>query len=159
MTQGNVKLITKTDQLNMVEAGKRGKMYQVSQWYAEAKNKHMEEADASKTSSYIVYEGAQNLCRLAMCKPMTRGDYALCNLNKEEVMNFTEEAEHGYLIEVGLKKPEELHGKFNEYPLAPEQGSAALPILPTTCQDRVQPERENTVPDEKEHWEAGSNFE
>jgi hypothetical protein len=116
MTGVTLKLITDIDVFNMVEAGKRGGMCQVSERYAEANNKYMKEFDPEKPSSYIMYEYANNLYGLAMCKSLPTSGYQWCSMTQEQIMSWNEEDEHGYFVEASLPIPEGLHDKFNGYP-------------------------------------------
>jgi hypothetical protein len=148
-----LKLITDIDMFNMVEAGKRGGMCQVSQRYAEANNKYMKEHDPNKPSSYIMYEDANNLYGLAMCKPLPTGGYEWCEMTKEKIMTWSEEDDVGYFVEVNLRIPEHLHDKFNDYPLAPERlsvkGSQLSPYSQQLFRKVYSLKDEQAIPDEK----------
>ena len=43
--------------------------------------------------------------------------------HKDEVLNADENSENGFIVEVDLEYPEELHDLHNDYPLAPERVS------------------------------------
>ena len=69
------------------------------------------------------YHDANNLYGWAMSQYLPYGD---CKwLNQKEIDKFclnsiSENSSNGYILEVDLEYPDELHGLHNDYPLAPE---------------------------------------
>ncbi len=100
---------------------KRGGMCQVSHKHVLATNKYMTNYDAKALSSYISFLDANNLYGLAMSMNLPYGNLKWCDdiCNTDDVMNY-EDGEVGYLIEVDLEYPKELHDFHSDYPLAPE---------------------------------------
>ena len=64
------------DMLNMVKAGMRGGMSQISHRYATANNKYMKSFNPTKDSSYIIYLDANNLYGWAMSQYLPTGEYS-----------------------------------------------------------------------------------
>jgi hypothetical protein len=153
MTGVTLKLLTDIDMFNMDEAGKKGGMCQVSKRYAEANNKYMKDYNPEQPSVYIMYEDANNLCALAMGKPLPTGGYEWSEMSREQIMNWTEDDELGYFVECNLRIPEELHDKFNDYPLAPERlcvkGEQLSPYSQQLFRKVYDIKEEKAVPDEK----------
>jgi len=121
-----VKIDTFNDkQYNMqlfVENGMRGGISTITHRYAKANNKYMKEYNPEEKSSYIVYLDANNLYGYAMSRPLPVGKY---KWNEEEwdaekIMKLNLEGKKGYIFEVDLEYPKELHDLHNDYPLAPE---------------------------------------
>ena len=106
----------------MVEKGLRGGMCQVSHRKAEANNKYMEELyDETKQSSYINYLDANNLYGLAMCQKLPYKDirWIQRQFTEDDIKNYSD-LSTGYILDVDLEYPEEIHDKHSDYPLAPE---------------------------------------
>ena len=57
----------------------------------------------------------------------------LKNVDELDVMSVNEENDVGYVLEVDLKYPEELHELHNDYPLAPEKLTVTNDILSNYC--------------------------
>ena len=108
----------------MIEHGLRGGMTQCSFKKVEANNKYMnEDYDKSKPSSYISYLDAINLYGLAMCKKLPYGDFKWYygRMDEKRVLKYCDDDDDiGYILEVDLDYPKELHDLHKDYPLAPE---------------------------------------
>ena len=107
----------------MIENGLRGGMTQCSYKKVEANNKYMnEDFDKSKPSSYISYLDANNLYGLAMCKklPYDNFKWHYNKIDEQKILNYTDYDEIGYIMEVDLEYPKEIHDLHKDYPLAPE---------------------------------------
>ena len=107
----------------MIEHGLRGGMTQCSFKKVEANNKYMnEDYDKSKPSSYISYLDANNLYGLAMCKKLPYDDFKWYygRMDEKRVMKYSDDDDIGYILEVDLDYPKELHDLHKDYPLAPE---------------------------------------
>ena len=95
----------------------------VSQRYAEANNKYMEDYKPDEKDSYLMYLDANNLYGWAMIQSLPKGNYKWItpvNFTQEKIMKYSEDDPHGYILEVDLEYPTELHDLHNDYPLAPE---------------------------------------
>ena len=107
----------------MIEKGLRGGMTQCSFKKVEANNRYMnEDYDKSKPSSYISYLDANNLYGLAMCKKLPYDDFKWYygRMDEKRVMKYSDDDDIGYILEVDLDYPKELHDLHKDYPLAPE---------------------------------------
>ena len=135
------------EMLFMVENGIRGGISMISHRYAKANNKYMTDYDESKEDSYIIYEDANNLYALAMSLPLPfqgfewvdvskfdideinknpsilNGDASMFDIDfiKKNPKIFNSYTGKGYILEVDLEYPDELHDLHNDYPLAPER--------------------------------------
>ena len=104
------------------EHGLRGGMCQVSHRKVEANNPYMgEDYDENKETSYINYLDANTLYGLAMSQKLPYKDvhYSNKKFTEEDVLNYDDGYE-GYILDVDLEYPKELHDKHIDYPLAPE---------------------------------------
>ena len=122
----------------MIENGLRGGMTQCSFKKVEANNKYMnEDYDKSKPSSYISYLDANNLYGLAMCKKLPYDDFKWYygRMDEKRVMKYSDDDDIGYILEVDLDYPKELHDLHKDYPLAPEIMSISENMLSQVQKD------------------------
>ena len=100
-----------------------GGISMVSKRYAKANNPLVPDYDASKPNSYIMYLDTNNLYGWAMSNPLPKSGFKWnCVMPKEEeILNKKENAKNGWILEVELEYPAELHEEHNSYPLAPEK--------------------------------------
>ena len=121
MTGIEIDLIYDQEMYEMIEAGLRGGMCMVSTKNVEANNKYMgEDYDKKKESSYINYLDANNLYGLSMIQKLPYKNFTWDDtLKEEDIINFKNN-NIGYILEVDLEYPKELHDLHNDYPMAPE---------------------------------------
>ena len=116
-----LELLTDSDMLMMVENGTRGGVSMISNRYSEANNKYMDSYDSEKPSKYIQYLDANNLYGWAMSEKMPYKDFRWVDIeNAPSVEEMLLNEDLGYILEVDLEYPDELHDLHNDYPLAPE---------------------------------------
>ncbi|XP_058029287.1 uncharacterized protein LOC131193286 [Ahaetulla prasina] len=119
-----LELLTDHDQYLFIEKGKRGGISMVSKRYARANNPLVEGYDSSKPTFYIMYLDANNLYGWAMSQPLPTGGFKwekdLQSLEKN-IANHPANSPEGFILEVDLEYPVELHDVHNAYPLAPER--------------------------------------
>ena len=95
----------------------------VSKRYAKANNPMLLDYYPSKPKKYIMYLDANNLYGWAMSKPIPKRDFKWKRVmpTEEEIQKKKETAKNGWILEVDLEYPAELHEEHNGYPLAPEK--------------------------------------
>ena len=118
-----LELFTDLEKHLFVERGIRGRISMVSKRYAKANNPLVPDYDESKPKSYIMYLDANNLYGWAMSKPLPKSGFKWKRVmpTEEEILNKKENAKTGWILEVDLEYPAELHKEHNSYPLAPEK--------------------------------------
>ena len=131
-----LELLSDPDMHLMIEKGIRGGISTITHRHAKANNKYLHDYDPAKESSYIVYLDANNLYGWAMSQYLPTGEFRW--LAKEEaagldVTSIPDDGEKGYILEVDLDYPEELHDLHNEYPLAPEKTCVSEDMLSDYC--------------------------
>ena len=57
------------------------------------------------------------------------------NIDEFDVMSINEKSDIGYILEVDLEYPKELHELHNDYPLAPEKLAVSSDMLSTYCKN------------------------
>ena len=135
-----LELIHDEDIYKMVENGLRGGMCQVSMRKAEANNPYMgEQYDENKETSYINYLDANNLYGLAICQKLPYKDIKfindLDNFTEKEILNY-DDGDEGYILDVDLEYPKELHDKHIDYSLAPQIMNVNASML-SDCQKEI----------------------
>lgn len=121
-TKIKLELFTDIDMYEFVESGIRGGISMISNRYAKANNKYMSNYDPKKEDNYIVYLDANNLYGWAMsqCMPHSGFKWNHDEWTTEKIMAIDRENDKGYMFEVDLHIPDELHDKFNNYVPCPE---------------------------------------
>ena len=138
LTGVRLQQIHKKEMYEMIENGLRGGMTQCSFKKVEANNEYMnEDYDKSKPSSYINYLDANNLYGLAMCKKLPYDDFKWYygRMDEKRVMKYSDDDDIGYILEVDLDYPKELHDLHKDYPLAPEIMSISENMLSQVQKD------------------------
>ncbi|XP_046382219.1 uncharacterized protein LOC124166465 [Ischnura elegans] len=112
-------LLTDYDMILMMEKGIRGGISQCVKRYSEANNKHMKEFNPSLDSRYIAYVDANNLYGWALSEPLPKSNFQW--IDHVDVMNVPDNSNKGYILEVDLEYPSELHDLHSDLPFCPEK--------------------------------------
>ena len=118
-----LELLTDLEKHLFVEREMRGGISMVSKRYSKANNPLVPDYVASKPNKYIVYLDANNLYGWAMSKPLPKKNFKWKRVlpTEEEILEKEETAGNGWILEVDLEYPKELHEEHNSFPLAPEK--------------------------------------
>ena len=109
----------------------------------------MKNYDPTKPSIYISYRDMNNLYGWGMSGYLPYGGFKwLKNVDKFDVNSISEKSPIGYVLEVDLKYPDELHALHNDYPLAPEKLAIPYDMLSDYCK-KIADEYEIKVGDVK----------
>ena len=119
-TNVSLELITDPDMYLFIEKGLRGGISMVSHRYAQANNPQMEDFNPSQPTSFLQYLDSNNLYGWAMSQAMATGGFQWVEFT-EKLLETPADATNGYILEVDLAYPHELHPAHNDYPLAPEK--------------------------------------
>ena len=114
-----LELLLDPDMLLMFELGIRGGITQSVHRWAAANNPYMEEYDSNKPTKYLQYLDANNLYGWAMSQPLPTGEFKWikCDGNPKDLAErFAAEKDYGYLLEVDVSYPKELHDLHNDLP-------------------------------------------
>ena len=101
-----------------------------------------------KKSKFIMYLDANNLYRWAMSQYLPYSGFKW--LSEKEINRFclnsiSENSSVGYILEVDIEYPSELHDFHNDYPLALEKSEISQDMLSKYCFDIVNKYRIKTV--------------
>ncbi|XP_033726725.1 uncharacterized protein LOC117316295 [Pecten maximus] len=122
MTGVNLELLTDIDMHLFIEKGLRRGVSMISHRFAKANNKYVPEYDSNKPDEYIMYLDANNLYGWAMSQPLPTHDFEWIDANDDfDVTKIADNSDKGYILEVDMEYPEDLHDLHNDYPLAPEK--------------------------------------
>ena len=109
----------------------------------------MKNYDPTKLSKYIEYLDKNNLYGWAMSGYLPYGRFKwLKNADNFDVNSISEKSPIGYILEVDLEYPDELHVLHNDYPLAPEKLAILYDMLSDYCK-KIAGEYEIKVGDVK----------
>ena len=124
-----LELLTDVDMYQFFERGIRGGISVITHRYAKANNPYMKLCNPENDTSYIIYLDANNLYGWAMVQPLPYGGFRWV-----EPKHYTiKEPGIGYIYEVDLEYPEELHDLHNHYPCAPESMKVSDEMLSPYC--------------------------
>lgn len=161
-----IDLFTDYEMYLMTEKGIRGGISSMMKRYAIANNKYITiettlnelkktDIDTSKVfvkdpnqkQSFIIYLDANNLYGWAMNQHLPTGNYQWVNtlefytdgkINVNKIMNLQDEANTGYMFDVDLEYPKELHDLHNDYPLAPESYEVTYNMISEYNKNKLQ---------------------
>ena len=101
--------------LLMFERGIRGGITPAVHRYASENNPYMSfKFNPSKESSYLQYLDANNLYGWAMSQPLPTGRFRWVSTKPNEVGELAAHTDQGYLLEVDVSYPRELHDLHND---------------------------------------------
>jgi hypothetical protein len=124
MTGVELELMQDRQMHDLVEKGIRGGICCISHKHANANNRYIEETyDSNQPTSYIVYLDMNNLYGTAMTEPLPRNNFRFLSDEQLKSFDFTtvpDDSPTGYILEVDLEYPTDLHDSHSDYPLCPE---------------------------------------
>ena len=93
--------------------------------YAKANNKYMKNFDENILSTYLEYLDANNLYGWTMCKKLPVSNFTwvedLSIFTESFIKNYDENSDTGYILEVDVEYPENLHKLHRDLPFLPER--------------------------------------
>lgn len=114
----------------------RGGISYIAHRHGEANNKYVSNDDESKLSKDIMYLDANNLYGYALSQCLPTGGFRWLTdkqLSKVMKKNILPDSKKGYIFEVDLDYPVELHELHNDYPLAAEKLCVTKEMLSPYC--------------------------
>jgi len=121
MTDLELQLITDPNIYLLFENAIRRVVSTVSNRYSKANNKYMSDYDSSQPSSYIMSLDVVNLYGYCMSFKLPCDNFRFIDEpDKFDFQKVDLNGENGYLLEVDLNYPPELHDALSDLPLAPE---------------------------------------
>ena len=122
-TNAKLELLTQPDMYLFIERGIRGGISVISHRFGEANNPDLKTYDKTKPTSYLAFFDCNGLYSWALSQPLPIRDFQWVNVEDFDIdmINISHDEGVGYILEVDLEYPKELHDKHNLYPLAPEK--------------------------------------
>ena len=119
-TKVKLELLTDADMLLMVEKGIRGGIFHAIYRYAKANNKYMKNYNKDKEESFLQHLDANNLYGWAMSQKLRVSGFKweknMSKFTKEFIKNCDEHSDKGYILEVDVEYPENLHDLHSDLP-------------------------------------------
>ena len=80
-----------------------------------------DEFDPSSESRYLQYLDANNVYGRAISQPLPTGGFTWVDINPAQLFELANRTDKGYLLEVDVSYPEELHDNHNDFPFMCEK--------------------------------------
>ena len=118
-------LLTDPDILLIVEKRIRGGICHAILRYAKADNKYMKNYNKDEEESFLQYNDANNLYGFAMSEPISVDSFEwmedLSKIDEDFIKNYDENSDKGYILEVDVDFPKNLHDLHSDLPFLPER--------------------------------------
>ena len=114
----------------------RGGISYIAKRYCKANNKYVKGYDKDKGSTFIMYWDVNNLYGWVMTQYLPYDNFEWMSQKEISEINFdlvSEDSNEGYILEVDLEYPSDLHDLHSDYPLAPEKLKASDDMLSNYC--------------------------
>lgn len=115
---------TQKDMYAMIEKSIRGGISMISNRFSKANHNKLTDYDPSEKLAQLIYLDANNLYGWAMSQHLPLDQFLWIPepelFTTESIMNIADDAVNGYILEVDLEYPTELHDTHNDYPCAVE---------------------------------------
>ena len=123
-----IDLLHDIDMVRLFERGIRGGLTFVNKHHVTARIPELN--NNQDGNEWLVYIDQNNLYGSSLCKPLPHSEFSWVaddelqrfTSNPQEILNIDDDVDYGYLFEVDLEYPKELHAATADFPLAPESG-------------------------------------
>ena len=126
-TGETIHLLQDIDMYRLFERGVRGGLTFVNRHRAQARLPEL--GNNREGNVHLCYIDENNLYGSSLCKPLPHSEFTWLSQedleyfsNPTHILNLEDEGDWGYLFEVDLDYPSELHAQTSDFPLAPESG-------------------------------------
>ncbi|XP_050505347.1 uncharacterized protein LOC126883727 [Diabrotica virgifera virgifera] len=120
----NLELLRDVDMILFMEKAIRGGISVCSGRMSEANNKYMSNYDPAQPSKYLMYFDVNNLYGWAMGEPLPYGGFEWMDVKDIDVMSVPDDSPVGYMLQVDLDYPRQLHDLHSDFPFAAEHRKA-----------------------------------
>lgn len=136
-TKVQLELIDDLEIIRIIQNGVRGGICLCSTRYSKANHKNLASYQPNEPNNYLIYIDCNNLYGYAMCGYLPYSNFKLLNkleINNLDICVIPDDNEYGYILEVDLEYPEELHDLHNDLPFCPQKfippGSKSPKLIP-----------------------------
>ena len=126
-TGEKIDLLQDIDMVRMFERGIRGGLTFVNKHQVKARIPEL--GNNQDGNIHLTYIDQNNLYGSSLCRPLPHSEFSWLDeeelkhfANSQHILDLEDEGEWGYLFEVDLSYPRELHTSTADFPLAPESG-------------------------------------
>ena len=129
-------MILNVDTYLFIKKGMRGGISYIAKRYCRANNEFVKGYDSSLEKSFITYWDVNNLYGAAVLEYLPYDKFEWLSDDEINGIDFncvSAESDVGYILEVDLKYPSELHELHNDYLLAPEKLKVSKDMLSDYC--------------------------
>jgi len=124
-TEVKLELLTDIDMLMFIERSIRGGISQCCNKYAAANNPYMQQGyDPQNDDKYLMYYDINNLYGWSTTQPLPQGNFEWCNVESNFSFDVPDDSSFGYILEVDLEYPEEIHDAHRDLPFCSEHKCA-----------------------------------
>lgn len=119
-----LELISDLNMISMIQNGIRGGVCLCPHRHAKANNEYIPGYDPSQPDSYLIYIDCNNLYGYSMYQSLPLSNFRFLDRNEIDVLDITQidnEAKYGFILEVDLIYPRDLHNDHNDLPFCPEK--------------------------------------
>ena len=124
-TEVKLELLTDVYKLLMVEKGIKGGICHAMHRYPKANHEYMKDYNKNEEESFLEYLDANNLYGWAMSEPLPVDGFDwikdLSKIDEDFIKNYDKDNDRGYLLEVDVKYPKNLHDLYSDLPFLPER--------------------------------------
>ena len=124
MSKIKLQLFDNEEMYTFMERSIRGGVSMITKRHAKANNPECRNYNPNKDNSHLIYLDANNLYGWAMSQYLPTHGFEWMKENdieKLDINSIPQDGEDGFIFEVDLDYPMELHDLHNDYPLAPER--------------------------------------
>ena len=147
-----LELLQEREHLDLAENFVRGGIASVfTTRHFQANNKYLDDYDPTERSTYGLMIDANNLYGGIMTNySLPLGEYELLNeFDLDEILNTSDKSLYGFILEVDLAYPEELHNSHSDFPLAPTKEVVQLHWLSEYQENLREKLKMKTMPKNK----------
>ena len=121
-TRIRLELLLDPDMILMFERGIRGGITQSINRWAKANNPYMgSKFDPDEKTNYLQYLDTNNLYGWAMSQPLPTRGFRWVDIKPDKISKLAKCKSKGYLLEVDIRYPKELHDSHNDLPFMCER--------------------------------------
>ncbi|KAK3754326.1 hypothetical protein QZH41_017837, partial [Actinostola sp. cb2023] len=136
------------------QEGLRGGISMITHRHAKANNTYVQDYNPEQPHNYLMYLDANNLYGWAMFQSLPVNNFGWLSPGEveelqENLMTLPDDGTEGYILEVDLEYPKELHDLHNDYPLASERQKVPQDWLSPYCHQVIEDLELNFTPTEK----------
>ena len=125
-TNETIDLLQDIDMVRLFERGIRGGLTFVNKHFIQARIPELN--NNQDGNIHLTYNDENNLYGSSLCRPLPHSEFTWLDQadlehfssDPSEILKLEDEAEYGYLFEVDLNYPSEIHAATADFPLAPE---------------------------------------